>query len=173
MDKTTHKHKVTPKPATSGIHMVLEKQEERLHHNILDILYKLQKEYDVGCCYANARKTVMNEINEIFALQDEEFSLRHCKECDPDWKPNRDGELEAEHESNESMKGHTLVMTCTHVHDLGVKPSRHNIDGDLCCSECVLDMMSQEPSQKADVAKNLFTTCLDCSGKCQDMRDLK
>ena len=51
----------------------------------------------------------------------------------------RSADMEKEHETNESLKGHKIVQTCHHVQELGIKPTRHNQDDNLVCAECILD----------------------------------
>ena len=51
----------------------------------------------------------------------------------------RSADIEKEHETNESLKGHKIVQTCHHVQELGIKPTRHNQDDNLVCAECILD----------------------------------
>tara|TARA_B110001454_G_C12407135_1_gene303485 strand:+ start:119 stop:352 length:234 start_codon:yes stop_codon:yes gene_type:complete len=77
-------------------------------------------------------------------------------------------------------------MTCHHVQDLGVMPSRYNQNDDLVCAECMLGFMhvlmkandEGEPQEQTieeytQEDMQAFSVCLDCANKSQDVEELK
>ena len=99
--------------------------------------------------------------------------------------PRRSADMEKEHETNESLKGHKIVQTSRHVQELGIKPTRHNQDDNLICAECILDFFmamgrakDDEKSQEEVIVEyaqgdQTYSICLDCSNKSQDLEKLK
>ena len=97
----------------------------------------------------------------------------------------RSADMEKEHETNESLKGHKIVQTCNHVQELGIKPTRHNQDDNLICAECILDFFmamgrakDDKKSQEEVIVEyaqgdQTYSICLDCSNKSQDLEELK
>ena len=96
-------------------------------------------------------------------------------------------DIEKEHETNESLKGHRVVVTCNHVQNLGAKVTKWNVSDDQCCAECVLTVsnhiMEAEkkgiPLEEAVSITNtmgtnpMYAICLDCEKKSNDNSDLK
>ena len=126
--------------------------------------------------------------NSLIETWDQIFNLENeLKKMESITPADIQQDIEKEHEANESLKGHRIVVTCNHVQNLGAKVTKWNVSDDQCCAECVLTVSNHimEAERKgipleemvkktyANGTNPMFAICLDCLGKPQDNSDLK